>query len=424
MIYKPTGRRYYRIKFQWNGKTIQKRTKLTTADDARRQEARLRTELAHRHEESVKAAKRFHCAISEIVHCAECDKPFRSDRGAVAVDGETLCGDACREKWDKRCNPVPVLRNFLELDFRPFNETRFKTKPKSRDYYKYGTRLLLASDLALLRLDQITSQHATGFVAKHSNLSPSTVNCSLRTLRRALNLAQKWGKLAKAPDIELAKGERQRDRILTDAEFLAYRGLCRQPWRDVVTLLYGTGMRPGEAYQLRWENVLLNGNSGLIQIAQGKTKAARRLLPMVPEVYRTLTERWEAQGKPAQGWVFPSGSASGHFDENSAKNQHIAARTILQKAGIEPFEPYCLRHTALTRLADAGCDAFTLAKIAGHSSITITQRYCHPQAEAIERAFAKLPPSRTTHSEPTEVVPTGGSHEEQRALPGLMLSTA
>jgi hypothetical protein len=34
--------------------------------------------------------------------------------------------------------------------------------------------------------------------------------------------------------------------------------------------------------------------------------------------------------------------------------------------------------------------AFTLAKIAGHSSITMTGRYCHPQAEAIERAFPKL----------------------------------
>jgi integrase len=53
-----------------------------------------------------------------------------------------------------------------------------------------------------------------------------------------------------------------------------------------------------------------------------------------------------------------------------------------------PFEPYVLRHTALTQLAQAGCDAFTLARIAGHSSITITQRYIHPQADAIERAFA------------------------------------
>jgi len=60
------------------------------------------------------------------------------------------------------------------------------------------------------------------------------------------------------------------------------------------------------------------------------------------------------------------------------------------KAGLKPFQPYSLRHTSLTRLAEAGCDAFTLARIAGHSSITITQRYCHPQAEAVERAFARL----------------------------------
>jgi len=107
---------------------------------------------------------------------------------------------------------------------------------------------------------------------------------------------------------------------------------------------------------------------------------------MVPAVYDTLAGRHQAQGYPTEGWVFPSGSASGHFEQGSAKNQHFRA---VQLAGVQPFEPYCLRHTGLTDLAETGCDAFTLAKIAGHSSITITQRYCHPQAEAIERAFAR-----------------------------------
>ncbi len=46
------------------------------------------------------------------------------------------------------------------------------------------------------------------------------------------------------------------------------------------------------------------------------------------------------------------------------------------------------RHTALTNLARKGADAHTLARIAGHSSIVITMRYIHPQADAIERAFA------------------------------------
>jgi hypothetical protein len=49
-----------------------------------------------------------------------------------------------------------------------------------------------------------------------------------------------------------------------------------------------------------------------------------------------------------------------------------------------------LCHTALTRLGEAsGGDVFALARIAEHSSITITQRYAHPQAETIDRVFAR-----------------------------------
>ena len=118
---------------------------------------------------------------------------------------------------------------------------------------------------------------------------------------------------------------------------------------------------------------------------------------MVYEVYSALKGRHDDHGQPKEGWVFPSGSRSGHFEQDSAKNQHAAALRLIAKQakakkepGIQRFEPYCLRHTALTRLAESGCDAFTLARIAGHSSITITQRYCHPQADAIERAFSKV----------------------------------
>jgi Phage integrase family len=53
--------------------------------------------------------------------------------------------------------------------------------------------------------------------------------------------------------------------------------------------------------------------------------------------------------------------------------------------------PYTLRHTALTNLGEkAGGDVFVLARIAGHSSITVTQRYIHPQAEAINRVFSQV----------------------------------
>jgi hypothetical protein len=60
-----------------------------------------------------------------------------------------------------------------------------------------------------------------------------------------------------------------------------------------------------------------------------------------------------------------------------------AAGERLLPVPVAAFEPYVMRHTALTRMAPS-CDAFTLARIAGHCSITITQRYCHPQADEVE----------------------------------------
>jgi integrase len=51
------------------------------------------------------------------------------------------------------------------------------------------------------------------------------------------------------------------------------------------------------------------------------------------------------------------------------------------------FVLHSLRHSALTRLGEAGADAFTIMKLAGHSSVTVSQRYVHPTPESVERAF-------------------------------------
>ena len=44
----------------------------------------------------------------------------------------------------------------------------------------------------------------------------------------------------------------------------------------------------------------------------------------------------------------------------------------------------------LTRLGEAGADAFTIMRIAGHSSVTVSQRYVHPTPEGLERALERL----------------------------------
>jgi integrase len=46
-------------------------------------------------------------------------------------------------------------------------------------------------------------------------------------------------------------------------------------------------MRPSEIYSLRWEQISLT-DQGFIQVTKGKSKAARRMLPLVPAVQRSL----------------------------------------------------------------------------------------------------------------------------------------
>jgi len=61
-------------------------------------------------------------------------------------------------------------------------------------------------------------------------------------------------------------------------------------------------------------------------------------------------------------------------------------------------ELYSFRHTFLTRLGEAGCDAWTLARIAGHSSVAISSRYVHPSEDAVLAAMSRLGGHNSGHS--------------------------
>ena len=54
------------------------------------------------------------------------------------------------------------------------------------------------------------------------------------------------------------------------------------------------------------------------------------------------------------------------------------------------FVLHSLRHTFGTRLGEAGTDAFTIMRIMGHSTITVSQRYVHPAPETLGNAFLAL----------------------------------
>jgi integrase len=46
-----------------------------------------------------------------------------------------------------------------------------------------------------------------------------------------------------------------------------------------------------------------------------------------------------------------------------------------KKSGVHPFEFYCWHHTCGTRWAEAGLDKYTVARLMGHSSPRVAERY-------------------------------------------------
>ena len=92
-----------------------------------------------------------------------------------------------------------------------------------------------------------------------------------------------------------------------------------------------------------------------------------------------------AETTPARVGVFLAQTRCGRVER--LKSQHSKA---LKNSGVKPFVLYSLRHTMLTRLGESGAEAFTIQKIAGHSSAIISQRYVHPTPTLIENAFSRL----------------------------------
>jgi integrase len=207
------------------------------------------------------------------------------------------------------------------------------------------------------------------------------------------------------PKIRMLSGEQHREFVLLPEEEAKYLAAAPEPLASVATVLTDTGMRPEECYRIRWECVTwVNGRHGTLMVTHGKTAAARRVLPMTPRVRNLLEARWDAAGKPVEGWVWPAPSKTGHMEPCSLKKQHAKALRLSQ---VRPFVLYSLRHTFLTRLGASGCDVWTLARIAGHSSVAISARYVHPSEDSVLLAVERLGGHKIGHSEESSETKAG-----------------
>ncbi len=334
------GKKYW-FHFYWNGEHVQKSTRQGNPRVARQIEAAYRTKLA---------------------------------KGEVGIEERT---------------PVPTLKEFAQR-FIDAIQVRCADHPRTIEFYAEKlSRLLEFEPLANARLDRIGEKVIERYIQhRRKHVEPGTVNRQLATLRRLLRLAYDWEVISRVPRIRLLPGERTREFVLSYRQEQLYLEMAPQPLNDVALLLLDTGLRLGEALGLEWQDIHLEPVNGAVygylHVRKGKSKYARRNLCLTSKAKAMLEARAAQIDSP---WVFP-GRKGRQLLVTSLDHMHSELRATLRLP--KDCVLHSLRHTMLTRMGEAGADAFTIMRIAGHSSVTVSQRYVHPTPETLERAFQRL----------------------------------
>jgi integrase len=224
---------------------------------------------------------------------------------------------------------------------------------------------------------------------RRTEVSPASVNRGLSCLRTMFNKAVEWGRLETSPlrTIKKLKEPQGRERILSAEEARRLLDCASDAIRPVLVVALNTGMRRSEILSLKWSNVDLT--RGYIFIEDSKSGKSRKI-PMnaaVMEAFLRLPHEAE--------FVFLN-SGTGEHVKDIKTAFHAACRRAKkdpndeEDPGIVGLRFHDLRHTAASKMIEAGVDLVTVSKILGHASITMTMRYAHPTPENMRRAVERL----------------------------------
>jgi integrase/recombinase XerC len=172
----------------------------------------------------------------------------------------------------------------------------------------------------------------------------------------------------------------------------------REAWLDlrdaaVLMLLYGAGLRIGEALALPKgivEDLLKTGRDTLAITGKGNKT---RLVPLLPQALEALGAYrdacpWLAARGP--GEAFFVGARGGALDPAIVQKR---VRDIRRGLGLaETVTPHALRHSFATHLLGAGGDLRTIQELLGHASLSTTQRYTDVDAARLTAVYRAAHP--------------------------------
>ncbi|MFI5606853.1 tyrosine-type recombinase/integrase [Amycolatopsis sp. NPDC051903] len=285
---------------------------------------------------------------------------------------------------------------------------------KTTDPYLAGWKKRVKPTLGHLPVQMVTygavDRAAMSWIA--DGCSKSTIKNSLAMLVRVMEQAYRDELIARNParitgwqrEFQLAEDELDdpRSLALPDwetlerlADALVETSAGQFPgWGNIVKFKASTAARIGEVSGVRvcdidrsawlWtvRRQTTTAPGGLIDKAT-KGKRAREV-PLIEEIRPLVASRLDAVGSNPMARLF-TGPRGGRITTAILRDA-THWDDVVTSLGFEHLRRHDLRHTGLTWMADAGVPVHVLRKIAGHGSLSTTQRYLHPDRQSITDA--------------------------------------
>src|SRR5579862_131178 len=238
-----------------------------------------------------------------------------------------------------------------------------------------------------------------------------TVNMELGELSRAMGhpwsaLWPKVRKLEERKDVGKAISPEEEKRLLVAAN-------GNKRWKMLATFLRVgllTGMRSGEITGLTWGQV--DFENRVITVGRAKTSSGTgRRIPMNKELFAAIKSHAEwFTGKfgetKAEYFLFPFGKPAPTDPTRPTTTLKTAWASLRGKAVVD-CRLHDLRHTAATKMAEAGVPESTMLAIMGHMSRAMLERYSHirmaAKREAVEALSIKPKKGKKLNPVPTKV---------------------
>lgn len=327
---------------------------------------------------------------------------FRDSRGVVTSRTFVRLRDAEQHLAEIRVKraigalpDASLNRHTVEELFRHMLDTG-RQRPSTRAWYEARWTKHVAPVFAKRRVNTVGRSELAEFLADlESRTSLPTRRAVQQLLHKlfAVGVRSEWLSRNPADAIDMPAPVMREARFLTEEEVgrIATEVPCR--YEALVWTLAVGGLRVGEACALRVKNIgcgiRVAENSvevrGTKTLGVPKTLGSERLVPIPPSLQRLLEGHISAYSNPSDGHAFVFQTSTG-----AQIGQNVWRKRVFQpaarRAGIDPApRVHDLRHTAAALMLKHGMTPFEVARVLGHSSVTMVERrYGHLYESALQ----------------------------------------